>query len=107
MAAPFVLRIKETSFKILSALVLLAHPRITSTSCCFTMIYREATKMTIWGKLVNNGQICVAPGYGISSEKIQDFFVRHAKVVLKGFYGDNLRKTLDLPRSINKQNFHR
>ncbi|CAG7831632.1 unnamed protein product [Allacma fusca] len=69
--------------------------------------YQGATKKTIWGKLVNGGQLCVAPGYVMCSEQIQDFFVRHAKVVLKEFYGNNLRKSPDLPRIINKHHFNR
>ncbi|XP_065369712.1 aldehyde dehydrogenase, dimeric NADP-preferring isoform X1 [Calliphora vicina] len=66
-----------------------------------------AVKRVLWGKLINCGQTCIAPDYVLCSKEIQEQFIKEAKVILKEWYGDNVKDSPDLSRIINKTNFER
>lgn len=64
-----------------------------------------ATKRIIWGKLMNNGQTCIAPDYILCTKEVQAKFLEEAKRVLDEFYGEDRQKSPDLCRIINVPNF--
>ncbi|XP_037827808.1 aldehyde dehydrogenase, dimeric NADP-preferring isoform X5 [Lucilia sericata] len=66
-----------------------------------------AVKRILWGKLINCGQTCIAPDYVLCSKEIQEQFIKEAKIILKEWYGDNIKDSPDLSRIINKTNFDR
>ncbi|KAM7344321.1 aldehyde dehydrogenase type III isoform 3-T3 [Cochliomyia hominivorax] len=66
-----------------------------------------AVKRILWGKLINCGQTCIAPDYVLCSKEIQEQFIKEAKIILKEWYGENIKDSPDLSRIINKNNFER
>jgi len=70
-----------------------------------TVELTTAVKRTLWGKLINCGQTCIAPDYVLCTREIRDKFIAEAKEILKEWYGDNIKQSPDLSRIINKRNF--
>ena len=68
---------------------------------------RTVVKRVLWGKMINCGQTCIAPDYILCSKEIQDKFIAEAKIVLREWYGDNIKGSPDLSRIINLTNFQR
>jgi len=54
---------------------------------------------------MNAGQTCVAPDYILCTKEIQEKFVNEAKIIVKEWYGDDVKKSPDFCRIINQANF--
>lgn len=67
----------------------------------------KAVRRIMWGKFVNAGQTCIAPDYILCTKDIQNKFVEEAKVVLKEWYGDDVKASPDLSRIVNQASFQR
>lgn len=70
-----------------------------------TVDIEVATKRILWGKMINNGQTCIAPDYLLCTKEVQHNFVETAKRLLKEWYGENVKDSPDLCRMINGANF--
>lgn len=66
-----------------------------------------SAKRIMWGKLMNAGQICVAPDYILVNKKVKDSFIKAAVKQIRGFYGDDPQKSIDYCRIINEKHFDR
>ncbi|KAE8624804.1 hypothetical protein XENTR_v10006055 [Xenopus tropicalis] len=66
-----------------------------------------ASRRVTWGKFVNCGQTCIAPDYILCDKSIQDKVVEKIKETLKEFYGEDVKKSPDYERIINKRHFKR
>lgn len=64
-----------------------------------------AVKRTIWGKMLNLGQTCVAPDYVLCSKRTELQFIEITKKVLKEFFGSEPENSPDLARIINERHF--
>jgi aldehyde dehydrogenase (NAD+) len=63
-----------------------------------------------WGKLINNGQTCIAPDYAIVHESILEDFVKYFQDAVKKMYdpeGKGVEHSPDLCRIVNARHFHR
>ncbi|QTV05396.1 aldehyde dehydrogenase family protein [Faecalibacter bovis] len=68
---------------------------------------KKAVSKAIWGKLINNGQTCIAPDYIlIHEDKAQEFVDEFIKQMDKTF-GSDPKNSEDLARMINTRNFNR
>lgn len=68
---------------------------------------RLATKRIVWGKMLNLGQICVAPDYVLCSSAVRDKILNMIPQVLNEFYGENRQKSADLCRIISDKHYQR
>lgn len=66
-----------------------------------------AAKRIAWGKFNNNGQTCVAPDYVLVHSSIYDEFIGELKNSILQFYGEDVQKSNDYGRIINKRHFER
>ncbi|ODN03675.1 Aldehyde dehydrogenase family 3 member B1 [Orchesella cincta] len=66
-----------------------------------------AAKRIIWGKMINNGQSCIAPDYILCSRKVEEEFIDCAKKVLLSWYGKDEKSSQDITRIINSHHFNR
>ncbi|XP_015436164.1 PREDICTED: aldehyde dehydrogenase, dimeric NADP-preferring isoform X1 [Dufourea novaeangliae] len=66
-----------------------------------------AVKRILWGKCINVGQTCIAPDYVLCTLEVQNKFVKEAKKLLKEWYGDNPKESVDLARIINENHYQR
>ncbi|XP_060521629.1 aldehyde dehydrogenase, dimeric NADP-preferring-like [Cylas formicarius] len=66
-----------------------------------------AAKRTLWGKLCNSGQTCIAPDYILCDKEVQDKFVECAAKHVKKFFGANVKYTGDYARMISERHFVR
>lgn len=66
-----------------------------------------ATRRILWGKCVNAGQTCVAPDYILCKKEVGEKFIEQARGILKEWYGDDMQKSPDFARIINKNHFER
>lgn len=64
-------------------------------------------KRIFWGKFINAGQTCIAPDYILCSKKIEKLLLSKAEEVLKGFFGNDIKKSPDFARIINSRHFKR
>ena len=64
-----------------------------------------AVKRTIWGKMLNLGQTCVAPDYVLCSKHTEVQFIDIAKKVLEEFFGKEPENSPDLARIVNEKHF--
>lgn len=60
-----------------------------------------------WCKWMNSGQTCVAPDYILVDEAIKDKFVTALKNKIQQFYGNDVSKSKDYGRIINKRHWSR
>lgn len=65
----------------------------------------KATRRIMWGKFVNAGQTCIAPDYILCTKDVQRKFVDEAKVVMKEWYGDDVKASPDYSRMVNQAGF--
>lgn len=70
-----------------------------------TVDIATATRRILWGKMINNGQTCIAPDYVLCTKEVQGQFIDASKKLLKEWYGDNIKDSPDLCRMINPQNY--
>lgn len=68
---------------------------------------RFTTRRIIWGKMMNAGQTCIAPDYILCHVEALDEFLDHIGAVLKEFFGDNPKETIDFGRIVNRQHYDR
>ncbi|CAL8141229.1 unnamed protein product [Orchesella dallaii] len=66
-----------------------------------------AAKRILWGKFANLGQTCIAPDYVLCSKNAEKAFLNMANVVLKEWYGDDLKTNTDIPRIVNARHCKR
>ena len=70
-----------------------------------TVDIKIATRRILWGKFCNAGQTCIAPDYILCTKDVQNKFVEEARVVLKEWYGEDVKSSPDLCRLINQTSF--
>ncbi|XP_069471284.1 aldehyde dehydrogenase family 3 member A2-like isoform X2 [Ambystoma mexicanum] len=66
-----------------------------------------ACRRITWGKYANCGQTCIAPDYILCDPSLQGRIVEKIKETLKEFYGEDIKKSPDYERIINKRHFSR
>ena len=67
----------------------------------------KAAKRVVWAKLINNGQVCIAPDYILIHENIKNKFIKLVINNIKKFYGDNVNNSESYCRIVNKNHFKR
>jgi aldehyde dehydrogenase (NAD+) len=71
---------------------------------------RDAAKRIAFGKILNNGQTCIAPDYILIEKSVKEKFVHHLKEEIKQLFGDgkeiNERST-SYARIVNQRHFQR
>lgn len=68
---------------------------------------RVAARRIVWGKLMNAGQVCIAPDYVLVDESVETALLAHMAAAIKEFYGDDPRKSPDFARIVNQRHFRR
>ncbi|NXT96726.1 AL3A2 dehydrogenase, partial [Anhinga rufa] len=66
-----------------------------------------ACRRITWGKYLNCGQTCIAPDYILCDPSIQSKVVENIKATLQELYGEDVKKSPDYERIINKHHFRR
>ncbi len=66
-----------------------------------------AAKRTVWGKLLNSGQTCVAPDYVYVHKSVKERFIEAASKYIVKFYGENPQNNPQYPKIINEKHFLR
>ena len=68
-----------------------------------------ATKLA-WGRVMNAGQVCIAPEYIVIHESVKDKFLSQIKEKIEALYnsdGTGLQKSSYVPRVINERHYDR
>jgi aldehyde dehydrogenase (NAD+) len=68
---------------------------------------RSAARRIVWGKLLNAGQVCVAPDYVLVDETVEAALLTQMATAIREFYGDDPRRSPDLARIVNQHHFRR
>lgn len=68
---------------------------------------KQAARRIIWGKTLNAGQTCVAPDYVLVEESVEEKLIEEMKIAIRKYYGQNVEKSKDYGRIINKKHFDR
>tara|TARA_B100001121_G_scaffold310299_1_gene340545 strand:+ start:680 stop:2089 length:1410 start_codon:yes stop_codon:yes gene_type:complete len=68
---------------------------------------KKAAKRVVWAKLINNGQVCIAPDYVLIHEDIKNKFVKYVINSIKKLYGDNINNSQSYCRIVNNNHFKR
>jgi aldehyde dehydrogenase (NAD+) len=68
---------------------------------------RSSARRIVWGKLMNAGQICVAPDYALVDETIQTGLLAQMAAAIKEFHGEDPRTSPDFARIVNQHHFRR
>lgn len=68
---------------------------------------KDAAQKTIWGKLMNAGQTCVAPDYALVHRDVLGEFVDRCIESIFQFYGENPKENKDYGRIVNKKHMAR
>ena len=68
---------------------------------------KKAAKRVVWAKLINNGQVCIAPDYVLIHEEIKNKFVKYVINSIKKLYGDNINNSQSYCRIVNNNHFKR
>lgn len=66
-----------------------------------------AARRIAWGKFMNAGQTCVAPDYVLAHRSIRAELVRRIGEVLRGFYGEDPKRSPDYGRIVDAHHFDR
>ena len=66
---------------------------------------KVAAKRIVFGKFMNAGQTCVAPDYLLVHESVQDQLMEEIQKSIKNAYGDDIKRSNDYGRIINKKRF--
>ncbi|WP_020528203.1 aldehyde dehydrogenase family protein [Flexithrix dorotheae] len=70
----------------------------------------ESAEKVAWTKLMNNGQICIAPDYVLVHESKHDGFIEAFKKVVGKFYGnspEDIKASPDYARIVNHRHYQR
>jgi aldehyde dehydrogenase (NAD+) len=68
---------------------------------------RVAARRIVWGKLMNAGQVCIAPDYVLVDEAVEAALLTHMAAAIKEFYGEDARQSPDYARIVNQHHFRR
>lgn len=69
-----------------------------------------AARNIMFGKCVNNGQICIAPDYLMVHESIKDRFIEECRKAIDTYYGSSHEEQIQSPnycRMVNERHTHR
>jgi len=66
-----------------------------------------AAKRIVFGKWLNNGQVCIAPDYVLVQESIAEKFMNQIKETLNSFYGEDASTSESYNRMVNHKHFQR
>ncbi len=66
-----------------------------------------AAKRIVWGKFLNNGQICISPDYLMVENSIKDEFTRLLIKYIRIFFGESAADSGSYGKIINKQHHNR
>ena len=61
-----------------------------------------ASRRIVWGRLLNNGQTCIASDYVLVHESVHDEFVQACSDRIREFYGEDPSKCDDYGRLVNQ-----
>jgi len=68
---------------------------------------RVAARRIVWGKLMNAGQVCVAPDYVLADETVETELLAHMAAANKEFHGEDPHASPDFARIVNQRHFRR
>jgi acyl-CoA reductase-like NAD-dependent aldehyde dehydrogenase len=66
-----------------------------------------AARRIAWAKFMNAGQTCIAPDYALAPERIKSDLVAGIVESVRGFFGDDPRRSKDYGRIVSPQHFDR
>ncbi|XP_077168625.1 aldehyde dehydrogenase, dimeric NADP-preferring-like isoform X1 [Paroedura picta] len=78
-------------------------PCYIDKDCDIEMACRRVT----WGKYMNCGQTCIAPDYVLCDPSVEGRVVEGVKKSLVEYYGEDIKKSVDYERIVNKRHFKR
>lgn len=67
----------------------------------------SAARRIAWGRFMNAGQVCVAPDYVLAQRSIMQPFIEALAGAVRGFYGDDPRRSPDYARIVNRAHHDR
>ncbi|HEX4007337.1 MAG TPA: aldehyde dehydrogenase family protein [Acidobacteriaceae bacterium] len=68
---------------------------------------KSSARRIVWGKLLNAGQVCVAPDYVLADETVAGRLLTHMGEAVKEFLGEQPRTSPDFARIVNQHHFRR
>lgn len=66
-----------------------------------------AAKRIAWGKLLNSGQVCIAPDYVLVRKSVKSELIEKLKKAIDGFYEGDPKGSKDYARIVNDGHFER
>ena len=99
-------KVMESASKHLSSLTLELggkSPTIIDKKCNL----KSAAKRVIWAKLINNGQVCIAPDYVHIHKDVKEEFTKHLITNINKLYTDDSSKSSSYCRIVNNNHFKR
>jgi aldehyde dehydrogenase (NAD+) len=66
-----------------------------------------AAKRTVWGKYINNGQVCIAPDYVFVHQSRKNEFIIALQKQIQSFFGEEPNKSDNLTKIVNKHHLNR
>jgi len=67
----------------------------------------NAAKRIVWGKFLNNGQICIASDHVFVHEKVKDKFIEKLKFYIEKFYSTEEENSESYGRIVNENHYDR
>jgi len=68
---------------------------------------RSSARRIVWGKLMNAGQVCVAPDYVLVDESVETELLTHMAAAIKEFHGEDPHTSPDFARIVDRRHFRR
>lgn len=68
---------------------------------------RSTARRIVWGKLLNAGQVCIAPDYVLVDASIEAALLTQMAAAIQEFYGPDPRQSPDFARIVNQHHFRR
>lgn len=68
---------------------------------------KATAKKIVWGKFMNNGQVCVAPDYILVHESIKEEFVNALRNQITAFYAEDASQSDSYCRIVNAKHYNR
>ena len=99
-------KVMESASKHLSSLTLELggkSPTIIDKNCNL----KSAAKRVIWAKLINNGQVCIAPDYVHVHKDVKEEFIKHLISNIKKLYTKDSFQSSSYCRIVNNHHFKR
>lgn len=72
-----------------------------------TFNLKLAAERIVWGKLINNGQTCIAPDYILVKDTIKKELITHLENAIVEFYSHDIKGNSDYGRIINERHAQR